>query len=188
MPPPGWTEIQQTYLDPADGVFALTTSLGSLTFVTADSALDTVVAITGGGPSVTAVFRYTAPMLGDAVGSIEQYSRSRDVLLISDICHYSGAVSGEHLESGAKRRFVRTIVRSSFAVEAMVPVARSRFAVATEGSGCFRGNTRPGRTPRRRSDLDLSSSARRFDNLQHASVAATRKGERGNTTAVPCAP
>ena len=67
----GSTETQQTYLDPGNGVFALTTPLGSATFTTADSELDTVVANTGGGPySVTAVFIYSAPTFGSAAGSI----------------------------------------------------------------------------------------------------------------------
>jgi hypothetical protein len=62
----GWTETLQTYLDPGNGVFALTTLLGSANFSGTDHDIDLITADTGVGPaySVTAVFTLTAPSKG----------------------------------------------------------------------------------------------------------------------------
>ncbi len=68
---PGWSEIMRTYVDPANGTFALTTVLGSASFTTVDSETDVTIANPGGGPySVTSVFTINAPSLGGASKSV----------------------------------------------------------------------------------------------------------------------
>ena len=65
-----WSEALASYIDPADGVFALTTPLGSAVFNAVDSDTDVNVADTGAGPySVTLVYRYTAPSRSSASSS-----------------------------------------------------------------------------------------------------------------------
>jgi len=60
----------QTYVDPANGTFALTTLLGSATFTTVDSEVDIKIANAGGGPySVTTVLTIVAPTIGGATKS-----------------------------------------------------------------------------------------------------------------------
>jgi hypothetical protein len=64
---PGWTDTMETYLDPGNGVYALTTLLGSAFFTTPGVENDIEIANTGAGPySVTAVYRITAPSFGSA--------------------------------------------------------------------------------------------------------------------------
>lgn len=64
---PGWTETFQNYVDPGNGQYALTTLLGSATFTTVDSAMDTKIANAGNGPySVTSVVKISAPSFGSA--------------------------------------------------------------------------------------------------------------------------
>jgi hypothetical protein len=68
---PGWTERLQTYLDPGDGVFALTTLLGSVLFNHTDAEDQVAIANAGGGPySVTSVITIRAPSLGGASKSV----------------------------------------------------------------------------------------------------------------------
>ena len=68
---PGWTETLETYLDPGNGVYALTTLLGSAFFTAVDFEMDFDTANTGAGPySVTAVIRVTAPTLGGAGSTV----------------------------------------------------------------------------------------------------------------------
>ena len=65
-----WTEALASYIDPADGVFALTTALGSAFFNAVGSDTDFNVADTGAGPySVTVVYQYTAPNRSSASSS-----------------------------------------------------------------------------------------------------------------------
>ncbi len=67
---PGWTETLTTYVDPGNGIYALTTPLGSAIFVTTGSDTDVTNASAGGGPySVTAVFTISAPSIGGAAKS-----------------------------------------------------------------------------------------------------------------------
>jgi hypothetical protein len=62
--PVSWTETLEPYLDPANGVFALTSLLGTASFNTVDSETDITLADTGAGPySLTAVYRVTAPTI-----------------------------------------------------------------------------------------------------------------------------
>lgn len=68
--PAGWIQTLESYLDPGNGIFALTTPLGSTTlnYVASDTA--TMIADTGAALySVTAVFRITAPSHG--IGTAE---------------------------------------------------------------------------------------------------------------------
>jgi hypothetical protein len=61
---PPWTEIVTTYLDPGNGVYALTTLLGTALFTAVQADTDVTNADPGAGPySVTAVFTITAPTL-----------------------------------------------------------------------------------------------------------------------------
>ena len=65
-----WTETLQTYLDPGDGIYALTTLLGSASFAGVNSETDHVDAATGPGPfSVTSVFRFVASTYGGGTSS-----------------------------------------------------------------------------------------------------------------------
>lgn len=62
---PGWSETLKTYLDPGNGVFALTTLLDSQTFTSTAGVDKFSVANAGPGPfSKTAVYTITAPSLG----------------------------------------------------------------------------------------------------------------------------
>jgi hypothetical protein len=45
----GWTETSRTFLDPGNGIFTLAMQLGSATFTTVNSEVDTVIANTGAG-------------------------------------------------------------------------------------------------------------------------------------------
>jgi len=66
----GWTETSRTFLDPGNGIFTLATQLGSATFTTVNSELDTVIANTGAGPySVTTVYTFAASSFGTATSS-----------------------------------------------------------------------------------------------------------------------
>jgi hypothetical protein len=68
---PGWVETLQTYVDPGNGIYALTTLLGSATFTTVDAEVDSKIANAGAGPySVTAVIRISAPSFGGATKSV----------------------------------------------------------------------------------------------------------------------
>jgi hypothetical protein len=68
---PGWTQTLETYLDPGNGIYALTTPLGSATFTSLGSDADMTAANAGAGPySMTAVFRLAAPTLGSATSSV----------------------------------------------------------------------------------------------------------------------
>ena len=68
---PGWTATLETYVDPGNGVYALTTLLGSAFFTDVAFDLDTAIANAGGGPySKTAVIRITAPTEGVARPSV----------------------------------------------------------------------------------------------------------------------
>ena len=68
---PGWSKTLQTYLDHDNGVYALTTLIGSQVVSTAANVTDTAVANTGPGPySLTAVYRIDAPSLGEASSAI----------------------------------------------------------------------------------------------------------------------
>jgi len=61
----GWTETVSTYLDPGNGVYALTTSLGSATFTSVQASAQDTIVDPGPGPySVTAVYVITAPSRG----------------------------------------------------------------------------------------------------------------------------
>jgi len=66
---PGWTQTIETYSDPGNGIFALTTLLGSESFAAVGSDTDTAI---GDGPlhSVTGVYRITATGLGGAGSSL----------------------------------------------------------------------------------------------------------------------
>jgi hypothetical protein len=67
----GWTETLQTYVDPGNGQYALTTLLGSATFVATDAEVDSKIANAGAGPySVTAVITMVAPSFGGATKSV----------------------------------------------------------------------------------------------------------------------
>jgi hypothetical protein len=62
-----WTETVESYLDPGNGVYALTTLLGSAFFNTVAAETDITSANTGAGPySVTVVYRITAPTFASA--------------------------------------------------------------------------------------------------------------------------
>jgi hypothetical protein len=64
---PPWTETLESYLDPGNGVYALTTALGSAFFNTVAAETDITAANTGAGPySVTVVYRITAPSFSSA--------------------------------------------------------------------------------------------------------------------------
>jgi PEP-CTERM motif len=68
--PAGWTQTLQSYLDPGNGIFALTTALGStmLNHVASDTAF--TIADSGAALySVTGVFRIAAP--GYGIGTAE---------------------------------------------------------------------------------------------------------------------
>jgi PEP-CTERM motif len=68
---PGWTETLRTYVDPGDGVYALTTLLGSAVFNAVDAQTDTIIANTGAGPySVTSVLIIVTPRFGGATQSV----------------------------------------------------------------------------------------------------------------------
>ncbi len=61
-----WTETLQSYVDPGNGVFALTTPLGTATFNTVDSETDKTTTDTAAPYSVTVVYRITAPTLASS--------------------------------------------------------------------------------------------------------------------------
>jgi len=64
---PSWTETLQSYVDPGNGVYALTGLLGTASFNTVDSETDITTADTGAGPySVTVVYRVTAATLASS--------------------------------------------------------------------------------------------------------------------------
>jgi len=64
---PGWTETLESFVDPGNGVYALTSPLGTATFNTVDSDMDVTTSDTGPGPySVTVVYRITAPTLASS--------------------------------------------------------------------------------------------------------------------------
>ncbi len=68
---PGWVETLETYVDPGNVPFALTTLLGSATFLTVDSDTDITNANVGSGPySVTSVFTISAPSFGGATKAV----------------------------------------------------------------------------------------------------------------------
>ncbi|MGE3784867.1 MAG: PEP-CTERM sorting domain-containing protein [Alphaproteobacteria bacterium] len=68
---PGWTETFQTYVDPANGQYALTTLLSEATFTSTGGEVDMKTANAGAGPySVTAVITFVAPSFGGAVKSV----------------------------------------------------------------------------------------------------------------------
>jgi len=68
---PGWTEILQTYVDPGNGIYALTTLLGQAVFNTVDSEVDQKIVNIGAGPySVTTVLTIVAPSNGGATKSV----------------------------------------------------------------------------------------------------------------------
>ena len=69
--PPHWTETLETYLDPGNGKYALTTLLGSAAFNATDHATHSLFADTGGGPySLTAVYTITAAHPGTVTAGI----------------------------------------------------------------------------------------------------------------------
>ena len=62
-----WIETFENYVDPGNGIYALTTLLGSATFTTVDSEVDMKTANAGAGPySVTSVITIVAPSFGGA--------------------------------------------------------------------------------------------------------------------------
>jgi hypothetical protein len=64
---PTWTETLQSFIDPGNNIFALTTPLGSASFTTVDSHTALNTADAGAGPySVTVVYRITAPSLASS--------------------------------------------------------------------------------------------------------------------------
>jgi hypothetical protein len=68
---PGWTETFQTYVDPGNGQYVLTTLLGSATFTSTGGEVDSKITNAGAGPySVTAVITIVAPSIGNAVKSV----------------------------------------------------------------------------------------------------------------------
>jgi hypothetical protein len=61
----GWTEKVQTYLDPSNGVYALTTQLATATFTSTQASTQDFITNPGSSPySVTAVYIITAPRRG----------------------------------------------------------------------------------------------------------------------------
>jgi hypothetical protein len=61
----GWTERIQTYLDPGNGVYALTSQLATATFNSTQASTQDANLNPGAGPySVTAVFQIVAPRRG----------------------------------------------------------------------------------------------------------------------------
>jgi hypothetical protein len=68
---PGWTERLQTFIDPGNGIFALTTQVGSVLFNSTNADEQVAIANAGAGPySVTSVLTITAPSLGGASKSV----------------------------------------------------------------------------------------------------------------------
>ena len=68
---PGWVETMETYIDPGNGVYALTTLLDDATFNATDGFNEFAVANAGPGPfSKTAVYRITAPTHGGSSAAV----------------------------------------------------------------------------------------------------------------------
>jgi hypothetical protein len=55
----GWTETLRTYIDPSNGIYALTTLLGSANFNATNHDVDFITANTGVGPAYSATTVYT---------------------------------------------------------------------------------------------------------------------------------
>jgi hypothetical protein len=67
----GWTQALSTYVDPGNGIYALTQPLGSATLTGVDSDVAIAIQAPGAGPySVTAVYSISAPSLGGATSSV----------------------------------------------------------------------------------------------------------------------
>jgi hypothetical protein len=68
---PQWVETLETYIDPGNGVYALTTLLDDATFNATDGFNEFAVANAGPGPfSKTAVYRITAPTHGGSSAAV----------------------------------------------------------------------------------------------------------------------